>query len=243
MIKRPTLLALVVVLVAALSSQASMLGSVSSITHPSAKNASVLILLRDGFASLRLGMNWRDGSRHGNWRDRWNGMGRVGIVLDGTKVRAEQPKTARWSGETHSALVTSLKTFGDMEVTLKVKTVKQLRTPRPNSWEMGWVLWHYRDNLHFYYLMLKTNGWELGKEDPAYRGNMRTMVRRYSPKFHTRTWYAITVLMVGRRIAIWVNGRLLGTFRDWQRPYYSGRLGLYCEDSRAEFDNVLVTKA
>ena len=83
------------------------------------------------------------------------------------KALAEQPKTSRWSGEAHSALVTSLKTFGDMEVTLKVKTAKQLRTPRPNSWEMGWVLWHYTDNLHFYYLMLKTNGWELGKEDPS----------------------------------------------------------------------------
>src|SRR5207237_1131989 len=152
-------------------------------------------------------------------------------------------KASRYRWETHSALVTSHETLGYTLTSVQVRVIKQLRTPRPNPWEMGWVIWHYTDNLHFYYLMLKTNGWELGKEDPAYRGNMRTMVRRYSPKFHTRTWYAISVLMVGRRIAIWVNGRLLGTFRDWQRPYYSGRRVLYCEDSRAEFDNVLVTKA
>jgi hypothetical protein len=188
-------------------------------------------------------MNWKDGSKHGQWRDRWNGQGKVGIAVDVNHVLAEIPKASRWKGETHSALVTSLMTFGDTEVSLRVKTVKQLRTPRPNAWEMGWVVWHYVDNLHFYYLMLKTNGWELGKEDPGYHGNMRTLIRRYSPKFRTGRWYFVTILQMRRTITVWVDGQKLGSFTDRQRPYFSGRLGLYCEDSHAEYDNVLVTGA
>ena len=34
-------------------------------------------------------------------------------------------------------------------------------------------MWDYTDNNHFSYLALKTNGWELGKRDPAYPGGQR----------------------------------------------------------------------
>ena len=168
-------------------------------------------------------------------------MGKVGIAHDGTNVLVEIPKAPRYRWETHSALVTSHETLGYTLTSVQVRVIKQLRY-RPNPWEMGWVIWHYTDNLHFYYLMLKTNGWELGKEDPAYRGNMRTLIKRYSPTFRTWKWYTIQVLMVGRAITVWADGKVLGKYRDFQRTYWKGRLGLYCEDSHVEFDNVLVTQ-
>jgi hypothetical protein len=251
MIKRSVPLSLLVVLVIGLS-QSTLHGassSTDSASRPilsvasSARNVNVSILIQEAWDELPLGMNWADGSRHGQWRDRWNGQGKVGITLDGTPMLAEIPKASRYGWETHSALVTSLKTLGNTQASVQVRVIKQLRKPQPNPWEMGWIVWHYTDNLHFYYLMLKTNGWELGKEDPAYRGNMRTLVKRYSPTFRTWRWYTLQVLMVGRWITVWVDGRLLVKYRDWQRPYYSGRLGLYCEDSHVEFDNVLVTQA
>ena len=30
------------------------------------------------------------------------------------------------------------------------------------------MLWRFLDDNHFYYLVLKPNGWEIGKADPAY---------------------------------------------------------------------------
>jgi hypothetical protein len=246
MIKRPIQLALVAVLLYALLTQNRSLGSLSpnrSLSSSALRSSKIIIMLQEDFAELPLGMNWLDGSAHGQWRDRWNGGGKVGIELDGgSQVLGEMPMAPRWPSDTHSALVTSRKTLGDTDMTVHVKTVKQLRY-RPNTWEMGWVVWHYVDNLHFYYFMLKTNGWELGKEDPHYKGNMRTMVKRYSPVFKVGQWYTVRVLMVGRWITVWVNGTQLAKYKDWQWPYYGGRLGLYCEDSHAEYSDILVTQA
>jgi len=247
--KRPILVLLLGVLVLGLI-QPMLSGAFSTIgsaprpivaVAPSLRSGYVTILLQDNFEGFGVGMNWLDGSMHGHWRDRWNGMGKVGIAHDGTNVLVEIPKAPRYRWETHSALVTSHETLGYTLTSVQVRVIKQLRY-RPNPWEMGWVIWHYTDNLHFYYLMLKTNGWELGKEDPAYRGNMRTLIKRYSPTFRTWKWYTIQVLMVGRAITVWADGKVLGKYRDFQRTYWKGRLGLYCEDSHVEFDNVLVTQ-
>jgi hypothetical protein len=185
-------------------------------------------------------MNWVDGSRHGRWLDRFGGYGKVGISVDGSRVLSEFPKASRHPSETHAGLVTSLRTFGDMDLTLRMKTIRQLRTPSPNPWEMAWILWHYTDYTHFYYLILKTNGWELGKEDPAYPGNQRFLITQSSPSFRPGPWYSVHIRQVGNRITIWVGRKRLRSFTDHQRPYRRGSLGLYCEDSQVEFGNVLV---
>jgi len=253
MFKRPVLLSLFAALLAALPHQA-MLGSMSpaagprpvkqaSQATPRISTVSSQILLKDGFASLPLGMGWWDGSRHGNWRDRFGGFGKVGISVDGSRVQASVPRASKNPGETHAALVTSLVSFGDVDITVKMKTVKQLRMPRPNPWEMAWVLWHYADDVHFYYVILKTNGWELGKEDPAYPGNQRFLITDSSPTFHPGTSYVVHIEQVSASITVWVGGTKLGSFTDRERPYTWGSLGLYCEDSYVEFASVLVTKA
>jgi hypothetical protein len=252
MFKRPVLLSLFAALLAALPHQA-MLGSMSPAAGPRpVKQASQAtprispvsseILLKDGFALLPVGMGWWDGSKHGNWRDRFGGFGKVGISVDGSRVQASVPRASKNPGETHAALVTSVKSFGNMDVTVKMKTIKQLRSPHPNPWEMAWVLWHYTDDVHFYYVVLKTNGWELGKEDPAYRGNQRFLLTQSYPKFQTGVWYVLHIRQVGPTITVWVGKTLLGSYTDQDRPYTVGSLGLYCEDSYVHFDNVLVTK-
>jgi hypothetical protein len=201
------------------------------------------ILFTDGFELLPLGMDWVDNSRHGRWRSAFRGYGKVGVALDIAHVLQESPKPARRPSETHAALVTSLRSFGNLDLSLMVKTVKQLRSPRPNPWEVAWVLWHYGDNAHFYYLFLRPNGWMLGKEDPAYPGSQRLLINRSYPKFRPGAWYWVHVRQVKRTIVVWVGGQKLGVFRDLQRPYMFGKLGLYCEDSRVEFYNVRVYQA
>src|SRR5947208_2148623 len=145
--------------------------------------------------------------------------------------------------DVHAPLVKSRRTFGNVDITLSIKTIKQLRTPRPNPWEMAWVLWHYTDDVHFYYLVLKTNGWELGKEDPAYPGAQRYLITRSSPRFKPGVWYSVHIRQIGRVITVWVGRTKLGAFWDRQRAYLSGSLGLYCEDSRVAFDDVKIVQA
>src|SRR2546421_5666890 len=80
MIKRSVPLSLLVVLVIGLS-QSTLHGassSTDSASRPilsvasSARNVNVNILIQEAWDELPLGMNWADGSRHGQWRDRWN---------------------------------------------------------------------------------------------------------------------------------------------------------------------------
>ena len=253
MFKRPVLLSLLAALAVALPLQ-SMLASLAPAAGPrpgkkanqatlAIRAAGARILLKDGFALTPLGMRWRDGTRHRNWKDQFGGYGKVGISRDRSKVQASIPKVSRDRGETHAALVTSLVSFGDADITVRIKTARQLRVPQPNPWEMGWVLWHYTNDAHFYYVILKQNGWELGKEDPAYPGNQRFLVTDAYPKFRVGTWYTVHIRQVGATITVWVDGAYLGTFTDQDRPYLHGSLGLYGEDSEVHFDNVLVTQA
>lgn len=60
-------------------------------------------------------------------------------------------------------------------------------TSEPNPWEVGWLLWCFspdpthpydpsptsNSNFRFYALCLKTNGWEVSKQDPSYKGGQR----------------------------------------------------------------------
>lgn len=78
-------------------------------------------------------------------------------------------------------------------------TTAQLRSPdntpptpqnpdsKPNPWEVGWLLWCFspdpthpynpsptsNSNFRFYALCLKSNGWEVSKQDPSYKGGQR----------------------------------------------------------------------
>lgn len=199
------------------------------------------VLLRSRFQSLRTGTSWADGSLHGAWRDVYGGYGRVGIVrIDGRKVLQEQPMASTAPGETHASLVVSRRSFGDLNLTVRLETVRQLRTPTPNPWETAWVLWHHTNDTHFYSLVLKPTGWELGKEDPAYPGAQRFLRTGSSPTFPVGRWYTVRVRQVGNRITAWVNGVRLVSFTDTQTPYLHGSVGLYNEDSRVRFRRVLV---
>jgi len=184
--------------------------------------------------------SWTDGSTHGAWRAVYNGYGYTGVVNDGTRVLLEKPKASTRSAETHAGLVTTRASYGDLDVTVRTRTVAQLRLPKPNAWEVGWTLWHYTDDTHFYYLVLKPNGWELGKEDPAFPGAQRYLKTGASPRFAVGRWHTMRVRQVGATITVWGDGTLLARITDGQRPYRSGHVGLYDEDAAVHFDTVTV---
>jgi hypothetical protein len=198
-------------------------------------------LLADGFESFAPGETWADGTSHGAWRAVFNGYGTTSIEQDGSRVLSESPRASSSAGETHASLVLSNASFGDADVTVRLRPVEQLRATSPNPWEVGWLLWRLTDGSHFYYFLPKPNGWELGKEDPAYPGSQRFLATGSSPTFALGTWCQVRVRHVGTTMTVWVNGIHLTTFTDNERPYYSGALGLYNEDAHVHFDDVTVS--
>jgi hypothetical protein len=173
------------------------------------------------------------------WRVVYNGYGSVlvgtGHAADIIALRPASPSGAQSS---HAALVLSRRGWRDMSIEVRMRTTRQLRRPQPNPWEVGWLLWHYQDDTHFYYLALKPNGWELGKEDPAYPGNQRYLATGSSPDFALGRWYVVRVRQHGPAIDVTVDGKSLVRVTDTQDPYMSGRVGLYAEDASATFQLV-----
>lgn len=217
------------------------------------------IVFSDTFTSSTAGERWLDGSTNGEWEAIYDGYGQTSVVADTSgQALAQAPQASTSVDETHGSLVTSRQSFGDIDFTARLKTVRQLRTPVPNPWETAWVLWNFTDDHHFYYLALKTNGWELVKEDPAplvpgaggcewptylnckYPGAQRYLVTSTTPTFGVGSWHDVRVRQVGGTIDIWANGQHLTTFVDNDAPYRSGKIGLYNEDADVRFDDVVV---
>jgi hypothetical protein len=188
-----------------------------------------------------IGMPWEDGQTYEQWVSRFSGYGIIEAVSTSAGpvlYLATESSTA--SSQGHAALATSSASFGDLNASVTETTLAQLQTPVPDSWDVAWVLWHYTDALHFYYVLLKPDGWELGKEDPAYAGSQRFLATGAAPTFPIGNAYAVQIVQVGGAVQVSVNGALLLQFTDDQTPYLQGNIGLYCEDSSVTFGGVVV---
>lgn len=207
---------------------------------PAAAEPQTEYRLVETFEGLPSGRTWTDGAVHGQWTDVFNGYGWAGIEGVGDQVLGLSPKAATSAGETHATLVVSNESFQDADISVQMKTVSQLRTgSAANAWETAWLLWNYADNTHFYYLALKPNGLEIGKEDPAYPGNQRFLVTTSTP-YPIGHWYTVRIRQAGSTFTVWVDGVQVATFTDWERPYAAGALGLYSEDAYVQFNNITV---
>jgi hypothetical protein len=199
--------------------------------------------LVEDFSRMPTGTCYPDGTVIGAWEFVYNGYGcNAFLSSNGNTMLLEQPRPSVTPDETHAALTLGPAFSGDFTLQVATATTRQLRTGSlPNPWEVGWVLWHYTDNLHFYYFIAKPNGWELGKEDPAYAGAQRFLATGSSPTFPIGSWYRIGIKQTGSTIEVFANDLLIATVTDGERPYSSGRLALYSEDAEVYFDNVALT--
>jgi hypothetical protein len=195
---------------------------------------------RQNFRSFALNKPWRDGTTHGDLHSVFDGYGSVAVRRDGSKVLSLSPKASTSPDETHAALVTTVPTFEDFELSARIKTVAQLRPNDPNPWEVGWIVWNYTDNKHFSYLALKPNGWELGKVDAGYPGAQRFLATGSDRSFPIGRWNTVLVRQVGNTVSVSANGVTLVTFTDQESPYTHGSIGFYTEDARVNVDNVTV---
>lgn len=199
--------------------------------------------ITETFSTMPVGTCIDDGRAIGSWVFVYDGYGCTAFVSPtGNTILLEQPAVATQPYETHGSLVLGPATTGDVMVQVDMATSRQLRTASaPNPWEVGWLLWHYTDDQHFYYVILKPNGWEIGKEDPAYPGSQRFLATGSSPQFPLGPWYRVRVAQSAGTIQLFVNDLLIATTLDDDLPYSGGRVGLYTEDAESYFDNVAIT--
>src|SRR5262245_14317418 len=121
--------------------------------------------ITESFSTMPVGICIEDGTVIGSWAFVYDGYGCNAFVSSNANTMLfEQPAVSTQPFETHASLVLGPATAGDVTVQVDMATTRQLRTgSAPNPWEVGWLLWHYTDDQHFYYVILKPNGWEIGK--------------------------------------------------------------------------------
>lgn len=183
-----------------------------------------------------------EGDSFGSWRLRFSGYGCVGLTNDGSGTSMSmQPMVATANDETHAPLLLGPE-YGDrLQLNTRMETVQQLRqNGEPNSWEVAWLLWQYQDDEHFYYFIPKPNGWEVGKRDPAYPGGQRFLATGTDLKFPIGRAYNVQITHKGNVFSVTVDGVVLTTFADNERPYVSGRVALYSEDAEIRVHQVSV---
>lgn len=179
---------------------------------------------------------FEQGEAYGKWQLIYHGFGDVDITDEEVQM---YPMSAQSLDDTHACLVVTSDDFdGDLDFSITVRTDEHVRLDDPNTWEVGWVLWNYQDDEHFYALALKPNGWELSKQDPDYRGNQRFLATGDQPVFPINQEYRARVVQEGNTITVYADGQKLGSFTDTETPYFHGSIGLYTEDARVTFSNL-----
>tara|TARA_Y100000310_G_C20568224_1_gene756639 strand:- start:44 stop:1063 length:1020 start_codon:yes stop_codon:yes gene_type:complete len=202
-------------------------------------------IFSDDFSSYSITSCVPDSESIGPWDVVFSGYGCVDIAQDNSKDwLSVVPMESTESSETHATLVVGPEfstSSSEMTFEITLKTIEQLRDVDPNPWEVGWVLWHYTDNAHFYYVILKPNGWELGKRDPAYPGGQRFLATGSSPQFSILEEYDIKIVQdETNTIQFFAENELLTTFTDEEDPYNIGKVGMYTEDALVYFTDVMV---
>jgi hypothetical protein len=200
-----------------------------------------MISFNESFEAFAPGETWPEGFPRGAWTPWFNGYGSIAVAREGSNVLVLQPAAATSADETHAALVVSSARAGDLRLKARLRTIRQLREGTPNPWETAWLLWHLQDLTRFYYLALKTNGWELGKEQPGSPGGQRFIATGDAPAASVGKWADVEILQIGVAITITIDGIALGTFTDTESPYLDGAIGLYTEDAKSAFDDVSLT--
>jgi hypothetical protein len=185
----------------------------------------------------------------GKWKAIYNGYGSSGVKNDssGGYVFFMYPKTSTVRSETHASLVISTQIFSDFNLTLDVKTEKQLRqNSLPNAWETAWVFFRYSDTFHYYWFQVKPNGIELGKKDcdtctDPIDGQI-SLKTASTPNLRIGEWSKWKINAKENQIEIWVDGIKIIDFIDHNisEKLSSGAIALYNEDAAVSFDNIYI---
>ena len=168
-----------------------------------------------------------------SWRTWW---GQTSVRKGTYTLQSQAPSSP---GETHSALLTSSATWGDQVFSYSASTLAQLRTgSAPNPWEVAWSMFRFTDLTHYYWFIVKPNGWELGKKQGS--DTQIFLATGTTPSRPVGSAYQVRIEAQGGRIRVSLDGTPVVDYTD-PSPLLSGSVGLYEEDAKVTFANVSVT--
>lgn len=207
----------------------------------------------DGIADQKCRSN---GVKLGKWwviRSSGNGCVTEGYT-NGKYWVEEKPRSSKSQDETNAVLITGPSFTAPYSFESVGNTVAQLRQGSiPNPSEAGWWIFDYKNRPanaggagSFYYFILKTDGWELGKRDASYPGKQKTLISGTAPKLVINTWNEVLIKQYRStaketRIEIYVqipgevNPEFVGDYSDKEHPYMDGDIGLYSADADAKW--------
>jgi hypothetical protein len=157
-------------------------------------------------------------------------------AFDASGVTLSSPVAAS-PDETYSTLVTSKKTWRDQTFSLTMTTLEQRRTgSAPNPWEVGWVMFRFRDLANYYWFVMTTDGFELGKKQGS--DKQIFLVTGDLPRVTIGVRRRVQVRTQGARIRVVVDGTSVVDFTDPDPLLGPGSVGLYEEDSTVRVESV-----
>jgi glucose/arabinose dehydrogenase len=182
------------------------------------------------------------------WLNIFSDGGNSGVRGDlnntSNKVFFVSPRIAKSVGETYSNLMTTTGNFSNFEMSVDLKTEKQIRenTP-PKPWETVWVYFRYTDDFHYYWFVLKPTGIELGKKDcdtctNPFEGQVFLHTDEM-PVLKLGEWYNWGISAIGNNITVSLNGTELIDLTDFDMSpqLASGSVGFYAEEANVAVDN------
>jgi hypothetical protein len=193
-----------------------------------------------------------DGQKSPNkkWISIYNGGGSSGVRNDfndtNNNIFFMHPKIAKSANETYASLVTTTRNFSNFQMSVDVKTEKQLRANSfPNTWETAWIFFRYTDDFHYYWFVQKPTGIELGKKDCNTCANpfegQEFLYTDKIPTLKIGEWSNWKISAIENNITISLDGTEFKlTDFDMSPELGHGSIGFYTEDAGVAFDNFTV---
>lgn len=184
-----------------------------------------------------------EGESVGDWDVVWDGYGTVEVTGGVDRRLSLVPRVVSDPLDTASALVVSSERLaGCWDVSARVGLDEQIRVGSDaNTWESPWLVWSYDDN-DFYYLAVKTNGWEVGAHvnDPDPRQVF--LATGDAPGIAEGESVMVRVRDDGADSLVWVDGVLVAQVDSFASiaDGGAGGVGFYTEDARITVDDVTV---
>ncbi len=154
------------------------------------------------------------------------------------------PKAATQTNETHAALVISKTSYQQpFQLSYTMKTTKQLRIgSTPNPWEVGWVVFGYKNDGKFKYLTLKPNGYglELGESLLNDRQNFLYTSTLNKDFFPINKDYNVIINAQNNNITITINDKQYAQYSITNKDVLTvdGKYGFYTEDASVQVSNI-----
>jgi hypothetical protein len=130
-----------------------------------------------------------------------------------------KPKVVTSASKTEAALVRAPFIFCNYVVEFDMNTINQLRHGSPpKTWEAGWFIFRYTDTFHYYWLLIKPDGFAFGKKDYNTCSDpldgQKYLKTKSSPILKLNTSQHLKVAAIGNHFKVLVDNKLVVDFID-----------------------------